>query len=112
MEKKKDFLGTYYSKELVLRLASIARLFSWIVAVFYAVQWLLQTSTFIIQFARGLWGGMGLTDYAQNILWLFEQPLRGLVYFVVLQGVAQAMLLFMDIEENTRRAARGPSGAK
>jgi hypothetical protein len=38
---------------------------------------------------------------------LFEQPLRGVVYFVVLQGVAQALLMFMDIEDNTRRVSEG-----
>jgi hypothetical protein len=32
--------------------------------------------------------------------------LRGVVYFVVLQGVAQALLMFMDMEDNTRRVAR------
>jgi hypothetical protein len=104
--KKTDFLGTYFDKVVVLRLAAVAKVFSWIVAGFYLLQWLLQTGTFIIQFSRGFWGGMGFTDYAQNILWLFEQPLRGLVYFVVLQGVAQAILIFMDMEENTRQIAR------
>jgi hypothetical protein len=28
------------------------------------------------------------------------------VYFVVLQGLAQGLLIFMDMEDNTRRAAR------
>jgi hypothetical protein len=50
---------------------------------------------------------MGVTDVLQSILPLFEQPLRGVVYFVVLQTAAQALLLFMDMEDNTRRAARG-----
>jgi hypothetical protein len=54
---------------------------------------------------------MGFTDVAQNVIWLCEQPLRGLVYFIVLQGVAQALLIVMDIEDNTRRAAR-PGGKK
>jgi hypothetical protein len=106
MEKREDFLGTYFSKDTVLKLASVARFFSWIVAGFYVAQWLLQVGTFFLQFARGFWTGMGFTDITQNILWLFEQPLRGLVYFVVLQGVAQALLMFMDVEDNTRRAAR------
>ena len=48
---------------------------------------------------------MGFTDIAQSILYLFEQPLRGVVYFIVLQGVAQALLMFMDMEDNTRRLA-------
>ena len=104
--KARDFLGTYFSKDAALRLASVAKLFSWIVAAFYCIQWLLQVGTLFLQISRGFWAGMGFTDIAQNILWLFEQPLRGLVYFVVLQGVAQALLMFMDVEDNTRRVAR------
>jgi hypothetical protein len=106
MEKTDHFHGTYFSKDIVIKLVSIAKVISWIVAGFYIVQWLLQIVTFFLQFVRGFWAGMGFTDVSQNILWLFEQPLRGLVYFVVLQGVAQALLMFMDLEDNTRRAAR------
>ena len=79
---------------------------SWVVVVIYAVQWLFQAMTMVLQISRGFWVGMGFTDYANNLIYLFEQPLRGVVYFVVLQGVAQALLLFMDMEDNTRRAAR------
>ena len=107
MEKRENFLGTYFNKDTVLKLASVARIFSWIVVGFYVVQWLLQVGALFLQLARGFWAGMGFMDITQNILWLFEQPLRGLVYFVVLQGAAQALLIFMDMEDNTRRAARG-----
>jgi len=103
MDKPTGFLGTYFNKETVLKLANTAKVFAWIILSFYAVQWILQLGTFFLQFSRGFWNGMGFTDVAQNILWQFEQPLRGLVYFVVLQGVAQALLMFMDIEDNTRR---------
>jgi hypothetical protein len=104
--KHSDFPGTYFNRDIVMRLASVARAFAWIVAVFYVLQWVLQAGVYTLQIVRGLWPGMGFTDYAQAILGLFEQPLRGLVYFIVLQGVAQALLMFMDMEDNTRRAAR------
>jgi hypothetical protein len=108
MEKQtNDYFGTYFSKNIVLRLASTAKVFSWIVVIFYFIQWLLQVGTTLLQVSRGFWMGMGFTDIVQNILWLFEQPLRGMVYFAVLQGMAQALLMFMDMEDNTRRAARG-----
>jgi hypothetical protein len=106
MEKRENFLGTYFNKDTVLKLVSFVRISSWIVVGFYIIQWLFQVGTFILQSTRGFWTGMGFTDIAQNIIWLFEQPLRGLVYFIVLQGVAQTLLLFMDMEDNTRRAAR------
>lgn len=109
-EKHSNFPGTYFNQATVLRLASLARIFAWIIGGFYLLQWVVQVGVYILQIARGLWPGMGFTDYAQSILGLFEQPLRGLVYFIVLQGVAQALLLFMDMEDNTRRAARGSKG--
>jgi hypothetical protein len=107
MEKRENFLGTYFNKDLVLRLTSVAHLLSWVVVGVYALEWLVQVLVMVLQITRGFWTGMGFTDIAQNILWLFEQPLRGLVYFVVLQGMAQALLMFMDMEDNTRRAGRG-----
>lgn len=106
MEKRVSFLGTYFSKETVLRLASLAKVFSWVVVGVYSLEWLVQAVAMVLQFVRGFWSGMGFTDIVQSVLYLFEQPLRGLVYFIVLQGVAQALLIFMDTEDNTRRAAR------
>ncbi len=106
MEKRENFLGTYFSKDTVLRLTSVAKLLSWVVVGVYALEWLVQALAMVLQIARGFWTGMGFTDVVQNILYLFEQPLTGVVYFVVLQGVAQALLMFMDMEDNTRRSAR------
>ena len=107
MEKeKKEFLGTYFNKDIVLRLAATAKVFSWIVAVFYVVQLFVQFGIFILQYTRGFWTGLGFTDFTQTIITFLEQPLRGLVYFIVLQGLAQALLMFMDMEDNTRRSAR------
>jgi len=105
MEKRENFLGTYFNKDTVLRLTSVAKILSWVVVGVYALEWLVQVFVMVLQIMRGFWMGMGFTDVIQSILSLFEQPLRGVVYFVVLQGVAQALLMFMDMEDNTRRAA-------
>ncbi|MBN2388551.1 MAG: hypothetical protein JXB85_16150 [Anaerolineales bacterium] len=106
MNKHSGFLGTYFNKGTVMRLAQGSRILAWVILVIYGLQLLLSAGVMALQVLRGFWGGMGLTDYAQNLLFLFEQPLRGVVYFVVLQGVAQVLLVFMDIEDNTRRLAR------
>jgi len=107
MERHINFLGTYFNKETVLRISEFAKVFSWIIVGIYGFEWMIQALATSMQISRGYWTGMGVTDILQNIIPLFEQPLRGVVYFVVLQGAAQALLLFMDIEDNTRRAARG-----
>ncbi len=106
MEKRENFLGTYFSKDTVLRLTAVAKILSWVVVGVYALEWLVQALAMVLQITRGYWTGMGFTDVFQSILYQFEQPLRGVVYFVVLQGVSQALLMFMDMEDNTRRAAR------
>jgi hypothetical protein len=106
MEKRDNYLGMYFNKDTVLRLTSVAKSLSWVVVGVYVFEWLVQALAMVLQIARGFWTGMGFTDVVQSILYLFEQPLRGVIYFVVLQGVAQALLMFMDMEDNTRRAAR------
>lgn len=106
MEKRGNFLGTYFSKDIVLRLSTVAKVLSWVVVGVYAFEWFVQSLVMVLQVTRGFWSGMGFMDVAQSILYLFEQPLRGVVYFVVLQGVAQALLVFMDMEDNSRRLAR------
>ncbi len=35
-----------------------------------------------------------------------QQPLPGLFYFFGLQAVSKGLLIFLDMEDNTRRAAR------
>jgi hypothetical protein len=47
----------------------------------------------------------GLTDYVQQFLWIFQPALPGLWNFIGLQAVGKVLLIFMDMEDNTRRAA-------
>ena len=104
-----SFLGTYFDRDSVLDLANLATFFSWIVAAVYGSQLLLSVLVFILQLVRGQIYALGPTDYAQQIIWLVEQPFRGVVYFVALQALSKILLMFMDIENNTRRAARANS---
>src|SRR5512139_1597233 len=101
-EERSGYLGTYFSKDVILKLVSIAKVFSWVVVGIYATQWIVQGVSMFLQIVRGFWLGMGYTDYASSIILWLEQPLRGVVYFIVLQAVAQVLLLFMDMEDNSR----------
>jgi hypothetical protein len=106
VDKHTHFMGTYFNKDAVLRLTSLANIFSWVVAGVYALELLVQGLVMILQIVRGFWMGIGFTDAVQLVLNLLEQPLRGIIYFIVLQGLIQALLMFMDIEDDTRRTAR------
>lgn len=96
------FLGTYFERDTVLRVARWAEILSWVVGVVYALDILLAAAIFALQIARGFWVGLGFTDIAMNALLIVERPFRGIVYFVALQAIGKALLILMDMEENLR----------
>ena len=105
-EKGSSFLGTYFDRSVVLRIVRVAELSSWVVLVVYSVQLLLSAAVLVLSYVRGFMQFGGFTDHAQQVMIVLEQPFRGIVYFVGLQAIAKILLMFLDIEDNTRRAAR------
>lgn len=105
-EKSSSFMGTYFDQSIVLRIVRVSEIASWVVLVIYTFQLLVSALTLALQYIRGIMPIMGFTDIFQQILFVLEQPFRGIVYFIGLQAIAKILLMFMDIEANTRRAAR------
>ncbi len=103
--KNEKFLGTFFDRDTVMKISRWADYLSWVVVVVYALDFLVAAGTFALSVARGFWGG-GFTDYANNILFIVERPFRGVVYFIALQGIGKTLLILLDMEDNTRRAAR------
>jgi hypothetical protein len=101
-----SFVGTYFDRSVVLRIVRVAEIAAWVVLVVYALQLLVSAGVFALSYVRGFMRGAGFTDLLQQVLFVLEQPFRGVVYFIGLQAVAKILLMFMDIEDNTRRAAR------
>ena len=108
MSESKDekFFGTYFDRDVIVKVSRWADILSWIVVVVYAVDLLFTLGVFLLQYARGFWAGIGFTDIATNVLIIIERPFRGVVYFIALQGIGKTLLILLDMEENTRRAAR------
>ncbi len=52
-----DFLGTYFNKDVVLRISQASKILAWIVLAFYGVQLLLSIGTNIVQILQGVVGG-------------------------------------------------------
>ena len=102
----KQFLGTYFDPGFVFKLSSASKWLGWVVLVVYAADFFVALSTMVLQISRGFWMYMGFTDYATNILIILERPFRGLIYSIVLFGISEILKVFVDIENNTRRAAR------
>jgi len=104
-DKSSGFMGTYFDPSVVIRIVRVAEISSWVVLVVYGVQLLVSAGAFVLSYIRGFFPP-GFTDMLQQVLFVLEQPFRGIVYFVGLQAIAKTLLMFMDIEANTRRAAR------
>ena len=104
--KNEKFFGTYFDRDAIVKVSRWADILSWIVVAVYAVDLFFALGVFILQFTRGFWAGIGFTDIATNVLIIIERPFRGVVYFIALQGIGKTLLILLDLEENTRRAAR------
>jgi hypothetical protein len=107
-EKQAGFLGTYFDRDGVLRLSRWADVIAWVLLTVYLLSWLSSFLIFLGQYFSGLYfdkGGTFLTVinmFASQI----QQPLPGIFYFFGLQAVSKGLLIFLDMEDNTRRAAR------
>lgn len=103
-----SFLGTYFERGAVLQMAKVARISSWIFAAVYGIFALNSVWQLVTQFMGGVFMEKGST--IANIIGIvsgyFTQPLIGLLYFVALQAIAHLLLILLDVEDNTRRAAR------
>jgi hypothetical protein len=102
-----DFPGTYFNKTTVLRFAQALKIMAWVVVAIYGLQLILSLGTTTYQLLQGMWFGMSIPDIIQNYLSTIGTPLHGIVYSFALFGISQLLLIFLDIEDNTRRVARG-----
>jgi len=107
-EKQATFLGTYFDRDSVMRLSRWAEAFAWVILGIYVVYWFFSVLLFIGQYASGLFFDKGMTFLSAINIFVpyFLQPLPGIAYFFGLQTVSKALLILMDMEDNTRRTAR------
>ena len=108
-ESETHFLGTYFERDTILRWSRIIAILSWVVVGIYAVDLLVGSTVMLLQYLRGLIGNLGFTDVMQQALWIVERPVHGILYFALLQALSKGLLIALDMEENTRRAARKQS---
>jgi hypothetical protein len=106
--RQTGFLGAYFDRDGVLRLSRGADIVAWIILTIYLLSWLLNMLLFLSQYFNGLYMDKGMTFL--NVVNMFapylQQPLPGLFYFFGLEAVSKGLLIFLDMEDNTRRAAR------
>ena len=101
MEKSSKFLGTYFERDAVLRLERWVRWTAWAALVLYV----LDTGYSVFQQVyNSIIGGFPLDLYF--FINSASRVVQGVVLFMLLHVAAKALLILMDIEDNTRRAAR------
>ncbi len=107
-ESKTNFAGLYFDRDRILKLSRIAGVFAWIVLGIYLFTPLVSFTQFMIQFASGLFYQKGMSGL--DVLGFFTpyllQPIPGLLYFASLKFIQYVLLILLDMEDNTRRAAR------
>jgi len=107
-EKQEKFFGTYFERDGVLRLSRWADIAAWVVLTVYLLSWLLSVLLFIAQYSNGLFFDKGMTFLSifSIIKPFIIEPLPGILYFFALQGISKILLIMLDMEDNSRRAAR------
>ena len=107
-EKQTKFLGAYFDRDSVLRLSRWADVMSWVVLTIYAVTWAGSVLLYLSQYMNGMMSDKGITFLMSFNMFspYLTQVFPGVVYFFLLQGISKAILILMDMEDNTRRAAR------
>jgi hypothetical protein len=107
-EKQAGFLGTYFDRDGILRLSRWTDVAAWVVLTIYVLAWLSSFLIFLGQYFNGMYFDKGAPFL--SVINLFSNQLQPLLpatfYFFGLQAVSKVLLIFLDMEDNTRRAAR------
>jgi hypothetical protein len=108
-QNKTNFAGVYFDRDVVIRLARWAGILSWVILALYLFSLLFSIGLFFAQYQFGLVAEKGMTfaNLAVNLVMPYLlQAAPGVFYFFGLQAVSKALLILLDVEDNTRRAAR------
>ena len=106
--KRTGFLGTYFDRDISLRVARWANILAWVILAMYAYTTLVSIGQQISLLATGAISYEGLTIFDRMSIPTLQisQLIPGLVYFVTLKVAQQVLLILLDVEDNSRRAAR------
>lgn len=107
-ENRTGFLGTYFDRDAVLRSARLANILAWVLLTMYVYTTLVSIGQFWFLVATGVasYEGANIFDRLSIPTLQLSQLAPGLVYFSILKVAQQALLILLDVEDNSRRAAR------
>jgi hypothetical protein len=107
-EKQASYFGTYFDRDSILRISRWADVVAWVTLTIYVITWLSSLLLTLSQYYNGmlLEKGMGFLNAISYFAPQFQQVLPGVFYFFGLQAVSKGLLIMLDMEDNTRRAAK------
>jgi len=107
-EKKTEFLGTYFDRDAALRLARFTGILAWILLGFYVYTTFVSIGQFwwAVTYGGASYVGVNLFDRLSIPTMQISQLSPGLVYFAMLKTAQYVLLILLDVEDNSRRAAR------
>jgi len=102
------FFGTYFDRDSVLRLSRWADVVAWVTLTLYIIIWIFSLLLFASQVTSGIYfgKGMGILGVFSMFQPFLTQPVPGILAFFGLQAVSKGLLIMLDMEDNSRRAAR------
>ena len=100
-EPHTQYSGTYFDKDAVLRMERWARVISWAILAGY----LLDSIFTVYQTVSGAIIGNYPIDFSFTLTILLRL-VQGAALFALLRLAGHVALVLLDIEDNTRRAAR------
>jgi len=107
-ENRTGFLGTYFDRDAALRVARLAGVLAWVLLAVYAYTTFVSIGQFWFLVASGAasYEGANIFDRMSIPTLQVSQLMPGVVYFIMLKVAQQALLILLDVEDNSRRAAR------
>ena len=107
-EKRTGFFGTYFDRDTSLRLARWAGILAWVLLGMYAYTTLVSIGQFLFLLTSGAisYADTNIFDKLSMPTLQISQLVPGLVYFIMLKVAQQVLLILLDVEDNSRRAAR------
>ena len=107
-EERTGFLGTYFNRDAALQLARWAGILAWVLLALHAYTTLISIGQFLTLLASGAmsYTGTNIFDQLSTPAMHLSQLVPGLVYFMMLKVAQQVLLILLDVEDNSRRAAR------
>ena len=106
-ENRTRFLGTYFDRDAVLQVARWANILAWVLLAYYAYMTLISITQFLALTLSGASGyeSMGIFERLSLPSMHLLQLAPGLLYFILLKVAQHILLILLDVEDNSRRAA-------